>query len=122
MTFYNFLSVHHRLKKIFISQPVLRMWHPDLLTRIETDASAHTVSGIISQKQLDDGLYHRIAYHSESMTEAERNYEIYDRELLAIINALEDWRHYCEGIPNVLEIVSDHRNLVYWKTARHLTR
>ena len=106
-------KVFDTLKKMFISQSVLRMWHPDLLTRIETDASAHTVSGIISQKQLDDGLYHPIAYRSESMTEAERNYEIYDRELLAIINALEDWRHYCEGIPNVLEIVSDHQNLVY---------
>ena len=61
------------LKEMFASGPILRMWHPDLPTRVETDASAHTVSGIISQKQLDDGLYHPIAYRSESMSEAERN-------------------------------------------------
>ena len=56
------------------------------------------------------------------MSEAERNYDIYDREMLAIIRALEDWRHYLEGLPAPFEIISDHQNLTYWRTAQNLNR
>jgi RNase H-like domain found in reverse transcriptase len=42
------------------------------------------------------------------MVEAERNYEIYDKEMLAIIRALEDWRRYLEGLPQSFDIISDH--------------
>jgi hypothetical protein len=56
------------------------------------------------------------------MVEAERNYEIYDKEMLAIIRALEDWRHYLKGLPRSFDIISDHRNLEYWRTAQNLTR
>ena len=45
------------------------------------------------------------------MIEAERNYEIYDREMLAIHNALLDWRHFLEGLPEPFEIWSNHANL-----------
>ena len=56
------------------------------------------------------------------MSEAERNYEIYDKEMLAIIRALEAWCHYLEGLPRRFEVQSDHKNLEYWRTAQHLTR
>jgi hypothetical protein len=56
------------------------------------------------------------------MIDAERNYEIYDKEMLTIIRALEDWRHYLEGLPQPFDIISDHRNLEYWRTAQNLTR
>jgi hypothetical protein len=56
------------------------------------------------------------------MIDAERNYEIYDKEMLAIIRTLEDWRHYLEGLPQPFDIISDHRNLEYWHTAQNLTR
>ena len=56
------------------------------------------------------------------MNEAERNYEIYDRGMLAIHNALLDWRHFLEGPPEPFEIWSDHTNLQYWTMAQHLTR
>jgi transposase InsO family protein len=56
------------------------------------------------------------------MIEAERNYEIYDKEMLAIIRSLEDWRHYLEGLPQPFTIVTDHRNLEYWRTAQNLSR
>ena len=51
------------------------------------------------------------------MNSAERNYEIYDRELLAIVEALRDWRHFLEGLPKPFEIITDHANLQYWRTA-----
>ena len=55
------------------------------------------------------------------MNAPERNYEIYDKELMAIVRALEDWRHYLEGLPE-FTVISDHKNLEYWTKARDLTR
>uniref|UniRef100_A0A0W0FTJ2 Putative reverse transcriptase-rnase h-integrase n=1 Tax=Moniliophthora roreri TaxID=221103 RepID=A0A0W0FTJ2_MONRR len=74
------------------------MWDPAQPTQLEVDASGYATGGVILQ-QLEDGLWHPVAYRSESMAPAERNYEIYDREMLAIIQALEDWHHYLEGLP-----------------------
>jgi hypothetical protein len=56
------------------------------------------------------------------MTETKRNYKVYDQELLAIIHALEDWRHFLEGLPEQFEVWTNHKNLDYWRTARNLTR
>ena len=56
------------------------------------------------------------------MVDAEQNYEIYDKEMLAIIRALEDWQHYLEGLLESFEIVTDHQNLQYWCTTQDLTR
>ncbi len=63
-----------------------------------------------------------VAFFYESMSEAERNYEIYDKEMLAIVRALEAWRHYLEGALEPFEIRFDHKNLKYWRTAQNLTR
>ena len=109
------------LKRRFVQNPVLCMYDPNKDTRIEVDASGYATGGVLAQLQ-DDGKWHPVAFHSESMSEAERNYEIYDKEMLAIIRALEAWRHYLEGLPRRFEIQSDHKNLEYWRTAQHLTR
>ena len=109
------------LRTAFTSSPVLALWDPDRPTRIEVDASGFATGGALLQK-LDDGQWHPIAFRSASMQPAERNYEIYDREMLAIIEALRDWRHFLEGLPNPFTIVSDHANLQYWRTAQDLSR
>ena len=56
------------------------------------------------------------------MVDVERNYDIYNQETLAIIHALEDWRHYLEGLPEPFEIITNHQNLEYWCTSQNLTR
>ncbi|PIL36423.1 hypothetical protein GSI_00111 [Ganoderma sinense ZZ0214-1] len=109
------------LKRRFTESPVLSMYDPDCKTRIEVDASGYATGAVLSQEG-EDGKWHPVAFHSESMSDAERNYEIYDKEMLAIIRALQAWRHYLEGLPSVFEIQSDHKNLEYWKTAQNLTR
>ena len=96
------------------------IYNPERETRIEVDASGYATGAILSQKQ-DNGKFHPIAYHSESMSDAERNYEIYDKEMLAIIRALQAWRHYLEGLPSKFDILSDHKNLEYWRVAQNLT-
>jgi hypothetical protein len=74
-----------KLKARFTSSSVLVMWQPDFETRMEVDVSAFATGGVISQKQASDGLHHPIAFCSESLSEPERNYKIYDHELLAIV-------------------------------------
>jgi hypothetical protein len=50
----------------------------------------------------------------------ERNYEIHDTEMLAIIRGLEEWRHYLEGARHPVEIWSNHKNLEYFRVAQKL--
>ena len=106
---------------MFTREPILKMADKTQPFELETDASLYGTGGVLRQNDAD-GLLHPVAYISQSFNPAERNYQIYDRELLAIINALEDWRHFLEGLPQPFEIVTDHKNLEYWKTAKHLTR
>ncbi|PIL29076.1 hypothetical protein GSI_09124 [Ganoderma sinense ZZ0214-1] len=80
------------LKRRFTESPVLSMYDPDCKTRIEVDASGYATGAVLSQEG-EDGKWHPVAFHSESMSDAERNYEIYDKEMLAIIRALQAWRH-----------------------------
>jgi hypothetical protein len=56
------------------------------------------------------------------MLPAEQNYDIYDKELLAIVHAFEAWRHYLEGSTHAIDVFSDHSNLTYFTTAQRLTR
>jgi hypothetical protein len=109
-----------KLKAWFTSSPVLVMWQLDLEMCMEVDASAFATGGVISQKQTSDGLHHPIAFCSESLSKPERNYEIYDPKLLAIVQGLEDWRHYLMCLPEPFTIATDHRNLEYWTKAHTL--
>lgn len=71
--------------------------------------------------QMDEnGKRHPYAFLSKTFTPAERNYEIYDRELLAIVRALEEWRHYLQGSPHTTTVYSDHKNLTYFRNPQRL--
>jgi hypothetical protein len=109
------------LKKSFVSKPILALWEPHRRTRLEVDASGYATGGVISQEG-DGGLWHPVAFRSESLTEAECNYQTWDREMLAIIRALEEWRHYLEGLPQPFKILTDHNNLTFWTTVQNLSR
>ncbi len=85
------------LKEVFCAEPILKVYNEKLPTRVEVDASGFVTGGILTQKH-EDGLWHPVAYCSESMSKEEHNYEIYDREMLSLVRALEDWCHFLEGI------------------------
>jgi len=80
------------LKEKIISQLVLFLPKRKGKFRIETDASGYAIGGVLSQEQ--EGKWKLIAFLSRTMQLAERNYEIYDKELLAIVEALTKWRQY----------------------------
>lgn len=77
--------------------------------------------GILSQHG-QDGHLHPCAYRSSKMTTAEQNYDIYDKELLSIVLAFQDWRVYLEGSPHQVRVISDHKNLEQFLTTKQLNR
>jgi len=87
---------------------------------LETDTSDYTLGTVLSQKQ--DNKWHPVAFLSKSLNEAERNYEIYDKEMLAIMVALDEWRHHLLGAKLQFEIWTDHQNLMYFKKPQKMNR
>ena len=61
-----------------------------------------------------------MAFLSQTFTNTERRYKIYDRELLGIIQALKEWRHYLQGSGQMTTVFSNHKNLTYFRTAQKL--
>jgi len=76
----------------------------------------------LSQQSTTDGKWHPVAFYSKSLSSIERNYKIHDKEMLAIIRALEEWKHFLEGATHPVEIWTDHKNLEYFMTAKKLNR
>ncbi len=62
-----------------------------------------------------------IAFHSCSLHDAEKNYDTHDKELLAIFNCYKAWRHYLEGSGQLINMVTDHKNLEYFTSTKKLT-
>ena len=108
------------LKRRLVAAPLLCHFNHALLSRLETDASDGVVAGVLSQKQLD-GEWHPVAYYSKTMVEAELNYPIHDKEMLAIVSSLQHWRVHLEGTPERIQVVSDHKALEYFMTTKALT-
>ncbi|KAJ1581232.1 hypothetical protein NDA15_007108 [Ustilago hordei] len=90
----------HKLIQAFTSAGVLQHFDYHLPTRLETDA---------------------MAFYSRKMSSAEKNYEIHDKELLAVVACLTQWRHMLAGLPNQLVILTDHEALKYFKSQRRIT-
>jgi transposase InsO family protein len=107
------------LKQACVEPPVLVTFRTGEPLRFETDASDLAVG--MCAKQERNGKWHPIAYHSRKFTSAEENYDVHDKELLAIVIALEHWRIYAESCSDLI-IFSDHKNLVNFTTTKTLNR
>jgi hypothetical protein len=102
------------IKEAICQQPVLAHPDPSKPYYLETDASGAAMGAILSQRQEDRQL-HPIAYMSQSFAGAEQNYNTHNKELLAIIKALEFWWILLEGTKEHIIVFTDHRNLEYWQ-------
>lgn len=109
-----------KLKNLFTSAPILRHPDPTLPYVLEVDASEVATGAILSQRQGPKALLHPVAFFSRKMSPPERNYDVGDRELLAIKSALEEWRYLLEGAAHPIMIFTDHKNLEYLRTAKFL--
>jgi RNase H-like domain found in reverse transcriptase len=107
------------MKKRFKEEPVLLMPDQSKPFQIESDA-LKVATGVVLTQLDSNGDRHPVAFLSKTFFETERKYEIYDRELLGIIRALKEWRHYIQGSGHTTIVYSDHKNLTYFRTAQKL--
>ena len=107
------------MKELFAQELVLLIPDPTKLFALATDASKHASGGLLMQKDIN-GDWHPCGYISQSFSDAERNYQIYDRELLAIIRVLLAWKHLLMGSPHKVIVCTDHKNLTYFRSPKHL--
>jgi len=115
-------SAFQKLKELVTSAPVLVTPADDQPFRIKADSSDFATGAVLSQLSTEDGKWHPIAFLSKSLSEMERNYEIHDKKMLAIMQALDEWRLFLEGAPHKVEIWTDHKNLEYFMSAKKLNR
>jgi len=114
-------KVFKELKERFTKELVLAAPDIDKKMRMEVDALDYAMGGMLSM-ECEDGLWRLVAFLSKLLNETERNYEIYDKEMLAIIRGLEAWRHLLEGVQSKFEIWTDHKNLEYFMKVQKLNR
>jgi len=81
---------------------------------MEVDVSAYAVGAILFQID-DQGQKRNVGYYSKALNPAECNYDIWDREFLAVIKALGNWRHLLIGTPHKIIVWTDHVNLQYYR-------
>lgn len=114
-------TTFQNLKLSFTS--ALTLIHPDdsLPFEVECDCSDFALGSVLSQR-LPDNTTVPIAFFSRKLNPAERNYPIYDKELLSIHESFQEWRHFLQGARVPVVVWSDHKSLTYFMTTKQLTR
>ena len=100
---------------------ILRHFDPDREIIVEMDASNYISAGMMLQYDAN-GILHAVAFFSMKHLPAEYNYEIYDKELIAIIPCFEKWCAELESLLHPIRMISDHKNLEYFMSTKLLSR
>ena len=88
---------------------------------MEADSSNFATGMVLSQQSSEDLKWHPIAFYSKSLNAVKQNYEIHNKEMLAVMRSLKEWRHFLEGVKHKVEIWTDHKNLKYFMTTNYTT-
>ena len=107
------------LKERFVKEPVLTAPNLNKKMRIEVDALNYAMEDVLSM-ECEDGLWKPVVSLLKSLNKTERNYEIHNKEILAVIRGLENWRHLLEGTKYKFKVWTDHKNLEYFMKAQKL--
>ena len=114
-------AAFQELKCRFTSAPVLRHFDLDKEIIVETNASDYVSAGVMSQHDAD-GILHPVAFFSKKHSPTECNYEIYHKELMAIIHCFEEWCAELESSLHPIKVLSDYKNLKYFMSTKLLSR
>jgi len=109
------------LKQWFTMAPILVRFDPTRPAIIETDA-LHLALGAVLSLQYKENRIHLVVFHSRKFQPAEIDYEIHDKEILAVVDVFKHWQSYCEGAVHKIQVLSDHQNLGYFTTTKVLNR
>jgi len=116
----DYIEAFRELKDRLISSLILCYYDPDLKLILETDASNRVIAGILSQLYLDSEWY-PIAFFSKTIDPAKCNYKVHNKEMLAIIQSLSQWRVELKGTNSRIKIYTDYKALEYFMTIKQLT-
>ena len=109
------------LKKQFTKELVLAAPDLDKKISMEVDVSDYMMGEVLSM-ECEDTLWRPVAFLSKLLNKIERNYKIHDKEMLAIIQGLESWRHLLKEAQSKFEIWTDHKNLEYFMKVQKLNQ
>ncbi len=107
------------LKRAVTSAQVLTFPSQSGHFHLECDALNFTTRVVLSQVQAD-GVHQPVAFMSKGFSNVECNYQIHNKEMLAIMHALDEWHHFLKGMAEKFEILTDHQNLAYFHDAQKL--
>jgi hypothetical protein len=105
----------------FPTAPTIHHFDHEWEVIIDTDASDYVSSGVLSQRD-DEGVFHPVTYFSKKHSPAECNYDIYDKERMAVSKPLVEWRRESKGAAYPLQLITDHQNLEDFMTKNVLNR
>jgi len=108
------------LKQALLSSDVLAHPDPNKPYVVNTDASIFGVGATLSQ--YEDAALRPVAFESRKLSAAEKNYPVYELEMLAVIYALTKWRHLLEGHKHPIQLLSDHQALKYFMSQQQISR
>ena len=109
------------IKKEFMKKLILKIYQAKLLIRVKTDALDFIVKAYLLQKY-KDGVQYLVIYYSQKITPLELNYNIYNKELLAIITALKEQQIFLQGIAEPFIVKTDYKNLMGFLMTKKLNR
>ncbi|KAG5718188.1 hypothetical protein E4T56_gene18852 [Termitomyces sp. T112] len=108
------------LKHTVTSGPALLFPDDNSPFYIEANSSDFATGIVLSQQSLEDRKWHLVAFYSKSLNAVEQNYEIHNKEMLAIIRLFEEWQHFLEGAWHKFKVWMDHKNPEYFQTGKKL--
>jgi len=111
-------ELFQKTKKKFTEEPILKIYQPELLIRVKTDASDFVLKACLLQKH--GKVWHPVAYYSQKMTPLELNYDIYNKELLGIVIVLKEWKAFLQDTKEPFMVKTDHKNLTSFLTTKEL--
>lgn len=88
-------DIHKKIVSILTSEPVLTIFDRDSPIELHTDASSEGYGAILIQRK--DNVPHVVSYFSRRTTDTESRYHSYELETLAVVRAVENFRHYLYG-------------------------
>ena len=109
-----------KLQEMVMTSPILQLPREGAKFRVETDTLDVAMGTMLSQS-INGSKWHPVAFQSKTLREHEVNYLTYDKELLAIVRVTQEWRHILLSGEQPFEILTDHRNLVYYRDPQRLS-
>jgi hypothetical protein len=109
------------LKERLLKEPVLYIANLEVLYEVETNASDYAFGGQLEQRDKEEKL-HPVAFYSLKLKRLELNYAIHDKELITIIEAFKEWKHYLMGTKYKIKVYTNHKNLITFTITKELNK